>query len=218
MITVSNVGVRFGRTVALDSIDLTIDAGLTGLFGPNASGKSTLLRVIAGLQRPTTGSIDRDGRPLSIADEAWRARVGFAGHETGLYGRLTLGENLALFARLHGVDPRSSQVVLSDLKLSEFADTRVDKLSAGTKRRAAVARALLHDPDVLLLDEPYANLDDAASDVVSGAITRWFAPGRIAIVATHGAKRVRAYATSGIVLRRGQVARVPNYEGTEVTA
>jgi heme exporter protein A len=218
MIVLSDLGVRFGRTVALDSVDLTIDEGLTGLFGPNGSGKSTLLRVLAGLQRPTTGSIQIDSAPLSIADEGWRSRVGFAGHESGLYPRLNLRENLELFARLYGVGSQRVGTTLDALELNAAADTRVDALSAGTKRRAAVARALLHDPEVLLLDEPYANLDDAATELVSHAITSWHGPGKTAVVATHGAKRVRAYASKGIVLQRGRLARVPNYEEGRVTA
>jgi heme exporter protein A len=218
VIVLSKVGVRFGRTLALDGIDLTIDEGLTGLFGPNGSGKSTLLRVLAGLLRPTGGTIQVDDAPLSIANEDWRARIGFAGHESGLYPRLTLRENLELFARLYGVGEQRVGDVLDALGLAEAEGTRVEALSAGNKRRAAVARALLHDPQVLLLDEPYANLDDTATELVSRAIVGWHGPGKIGIVATHGAKRVRAYATKGIVLQRGRLARVPNYEEARARA
>jgi heme exporter protein A len=218
MITLTGIGVRFGRTLALDDLDLAIDPGITGLFGPNASGKSTLLRVLAGLQRPTSGTITLDGEPLSIADEEWRARVGYAGHGSGLYGRLTLRENLELFARLYGVTNERVATVLSSLGLEREADKRTESLSAGNKRRAATARAMLHEPDVLLLDEPYANLDDDAGELVSRAVKEWFRPGRVAVIATHGAKRVRAYASKGIVLQRGRVARAPNYQEVEVKA
>jgi heme ABC exporter ATP-binding subunit CcmA len=218
MFTLTRLGVRFGRTLALDDLDFQIDTGITGLFGPNASGKSTLLRVLAGLQRPTSGTITIDDKPLSIADETWRAHVGYAGHGSGLYARLTLSENLELFARLYGVSSERVGTMLAALDLEDQAHKRTSALSAGNKRRAAVARALLHDPDVLLLDEPYANLDDTASELVSRTVTGWFRPGRVAVVATHGAKRVRAYATKGIVLQRGRVARQPDYEEVEVKA
>ena len=127
-------------------------------------------------------------------------------------------ENLELFARLYGVTNERVATVLGALGLEREAGKRTERLSAGNKRRAATARAMLHEPDVLLLDEPYANLDDDASELVSRALKEWFRPGRVAVIATHGAKRVRAYASKGIVLQRGRVARAPNYEEVEVKA
>jgi ABC-type multidrug transport system ATPase subunit len=95
--------------------------------------------------------------------------------------------------------------MIEQLGLKDRRKTPVRSLSAGFKRRAAVARALLHEPRVLLLDEPYANLDDEASELVSAAVVAWRGPDRIAVVATHGAKKVKAYADAGIILRRGRV-------------
>lgn len=205
MITAEKLTIAYGRTLALDAIDLIITEGVTGLFGPNASGKSTLLRVLAGLLPPTHGRVLLDGREVHTSDEDFRRRVGYVGHDSGLYGRLSIRENLDLWARLYGAHGSRVDDVITQIDLSGHATVRVDELSAGFKRRAAVARALVHEPDVLLLDEPYANLDDDASELISGAVKTWRRPGRIAVIATHGAKKVRAFADARIVLQRGRV-------------
>lgn len=216
-ITVENVTVVFGRTLALDEVDIEIGAGITGVFGPNGSGKSTLLKAIAGLLKPTTGQIRIDGSNGS-RDESVRRRIGYAGHGSGLYGRLTLTENLELFASLYGAHASRAANLIDELDLSEFKSRPVADLSAGSKRRAAVARALVHDPDLLLLDEPYANVDDDASEAISGAIASWKKEGKTALVATHGAKKVKAYADGGIILRRGRLIRSGRYTETGFTA
>ena len=205
MIRLEDVEVAYGRTLALHGVTLELTPGVTGLFGPNASGKSTLLTVLAGLTRPTTGSATFRGRPIRAADESWRGIVGYAGHEPGLYAGLTVVENLELWAKLFGASRRRVGEMVEELGLEDRTNTAVGTLSAGFKRRASVARALLHEPSVLLLDEPYANLDDEASELVSAAVVRWRGPERIAVVATHGAKKVKAYADAGIILKRGQV-------------
>lgn len=215
-IAVEKMTIVFGRTLALDEIDIEIGPGITGVFGPNGSGKSTLLKAIAGLLKPTTGRIAVDGSSGSH-DESLRRRIGYAGHGSGLYGRLTLHENLELFASLYGSDPARAPQLIAGLELEEFAARPVADLSAGSKRRAAVARALVHDPDVLLLDEPYANVDDEASEAISRAIAEWKREGKTALVATHGAKKVKAYADGGIILQRGRLIRAGRYTDTGFT-
>ncbi len=206
MITLDRVDVVYGRTVALDRVQARIGPGITGLFGPNGSGKTTLLRVLAGLLRPSAGKATVLGRATYPPPPALRALIGYAGHAPGLYPELTLAENLRLFATLNGTPAERCEDVLGALGLAGCAHERVRALSAGLRRRAAVARALLHDPEVLLLDEPYANVDDDAAELISRAIVEWWRPGRCAIVATHGAKRVKPYATATMVLRRGVLA------------
>lgn len=206
MIAVRDVTVAFGRTVALDAVDLELEAGIVGLFGPNGSGKSTLLRVLAGLLRPTRGRVDFDGRALDVRNESVRRRIGYVGHNGGLYDHLSVAENVAIWADLHGIPYGHRAETIERLGLETHRASRAGDLSAGFRRRAAVARALVHDPDVLLLDEPYANLDDDAAELVSGAIRAWKRGGKTAVIATHGAKRVRAYADVGVVLRRGTLA------------
>jgi heme ABC exporter ATP-binding subunit CcmA len=207
MIAVEDLRVVFGRTIALDGIDVELAPGVVGLFGPNASGKTTLLRVLAGLQAPARGRVRINGMTPNVADEDFRRLVGFAGHRSGLYERLTVQENLELFAKLHGASSERVTRTIDTLSLAPFAWAPVGSLSAGSKRRVAVARAVLHEPQILLLDEPYANLDDDASALVSDAVKAWRAPDRIAVIATHGAKRVRAFADSGVVLQRGRLVR-----------
>ena len=211
MIELRGVSVVFGRTRALHDVSVSIAPGITGLFGANGSGKSTLLRLLTGLLRPSAGEITVNGEPLDIRNESFRSLVGFAGHEPGLYGDLTVRENLDLFAKLYGVGESRVGTVIEEMELGETAGAKVATLSAGTKRRVAVARALVHEPRLLFLDEPYANLDDEASDLVGAAIRRWSGPDRIGVVASHGAKRVKAYASAGVILQRGRVATHGTY-------
>jgi heme exporter protein A len=203
MIAARDVRVTFGRTIALNGVDFQLEGGIVGLFGPNGSGKSTLLRVLAGLLRPDRGRIDYEGVPLDVKSERTRRRIGYVGHNSGLYDRLTLGETIDVWGDLHGVRSDARAEIIERLGLGHKRDTRAGELSAGLRRRAAVARALVHDPDLLLLDEPYANLDEDASETVSSAIRAWKSNGKIAVIATHGAKRVRAYADAGLILRNG---------------
>ena len=204
-IRLERVEVAFGRTLALHDVTLDLFPGATGLFGPNASGKSTLLAVLAGLLRPTRGTATYGGTPIRAADEDWRRLVGYAGHEAGLYPGLTVAENLELWAQLFDAPTRRVEEMIERLGLGDRRHTAVRSLSAGFQRRTSVARALLHEPAVLLLDEPYANLDDDAAAAVSAAIVDWRGPDRIAVVATHGAKKVKAYADAGIILKHGRV-------------
>ena len=212
MIAVEGLTVRYGRTIALHRIDVTFEPGIVGMFGPNGSGKSTLLRTVAGLLKPVAGSVTFEGRPITAGDEAWRRNVGFAGHQPGLYEELTVRENLELFAHLNGGAPSAVDETLERIGLAERAHDRVATLSAGLQRRAGVARALVHDPKVLLLDEPYANLDDDSADRISRMIREWARGDRLALVATHGARRLKAFAGHGLVLRHGTIATFRPYE------
>jgi heme ABC exporter ATP-binding subunit CcmA len=206
--------VAYGRTLALDTLDLELRPGVTGLFGPNGAGKTTLLRVLAGLLRPTSGRVRMRDLEVDSSNEDFRRHVGYVGHDSGLYPDLTVGENLDLFCHLYGARRERVPEVLGDVGLDDRRNTRVAELSAGLKRRAAVARALVHEPDLLLLDEPYANVDDDAADMLSRAVMTWRRPDRVCVVATHGAKRVKAYADAGIIIQQGHVIsyriRVPN--------
>ena len=215
MISVRSLRVAYRRTIALDGLELEFGPGVTGLFGQNGSGKTTLLRVLAGLLRPTSGEVLLDGVAPSQAPEELRRRIGYAGHRSGLYGRLSIVENLRLFARLYDVQGSRVDDVVTLLGLGGRADVRVADLSSGWKRRTAVARAILHEPRYLFLDEPYANLDDDASALVSRAVSAWNDSERCAIVATHGAKRVKPYAVAGVILGNGKLVKEGSYAGAE---
>jgi heme ABC exporter ATP-binding subunit CcmA len=211
LIEVAGLRVVFGRTVALDSVSFEIGEGITGLFGQNGSGKSTFLRAVAGLVHPVAGTITIDGAPAGMRSEPLRRRIGYAGHDAGIYPNLTVEENLSLFARLYGVGPGRVEEMLEAVGLLERSSSPFGELSAGLARRAAVARALLHEPKVLLLDEPYANLDDDASELISAAVRAWRGPGRCAVIATHGAKRVKSFADAGVILNNGRVTVAGSY-------
>ena len=157
-------------------------------------------------------SIAFRGIPIRLADEAWRRRVGYAGHLGGLYDNLTLAENLDLCARLYDLDRAEVHTALARLGLRELARRPAGSLSVGLRRRAAVARALVHDPEVLLLDEPYANLDENSVTLVSDALRAWRRPGRVALIATHGAKELKRWADAGVVLKSGRIAVAGRYD------
>jgi heme exporter protein A len=196
---------NYGERAALEDVTLSLSAGQTlVVFGPNGAGKTTLLRVLATLLRPHAGAASVLGKRLP--DEAWevRGRVGFLGHEPLLYRELTPRENLRYHARLHGVADERVEEQLAAVSMSGRADEPVRTLSRGMVQRVAVARATLHDPELLLLDEPYANLDPAAVELVAPLI----GPGtaRTRVLSSHDPLRGLAEADVVLGLRGGRVA------------
>jgi len=198
---------RYGERVALEDVTLTVPAGTTlVVFGPNGAGKSTLLRVLATLLRPHAGVVRVLGR--SLPDDGWavRGRIGLLTHEPLLYRDLSGRENLRFHARLHGVAFERVEELLERVGLRLRADDRVHTYSRGMVQRLAVCRAVLHDPDVLLLDEPRANLDPAASDLVEPLIGA--ASGRTRVVTSHDPAGGLAEADMALGLRGGRAAFV----------
>jgi heme ABC exporter ATP-binding subunit CcmA len=162
---------RYGEREALSDISLSLAAGQTlVVFGPNGAGKTTLLRILATLLRPHAGTVEVLGKRLPSDGWAVRGRIGFLGHEPLLYRELSAEENLRYHARLHGVGEQRVAQVLAAVGMDARAREPVKTLSRGMVQRVAVARAVLHEPEVLLLDEPYANLDPAARGQVAGLI------------------------------------------------
>ena len=162
---------RYGEREALSGVGLALPPGRTlVVFGPNGAGKTTLLRVLATLLRPHSGRVRVLGSDLP--EDAWalRGRVGLLAHEPLLYRELSGAENLRYHARLHGVGEERVAELLDAVALGGRADEPVRTLSRGMVQRVAVARAVLHDPELLLLDEPYANLDPAAIELVAPLI------------------------------------------------
>jgi heme exporter protein A len=175
---------RYGVRAALEDVSLTLEAGRTlVVFGPNGAGKSTLLRVLATLLRPHAGTARVLGRALPGEDWAVRGRIGLLTHEPLLYRDLSPRENLRFHARLHGVGPERVEEVLDAVQLGLRADDPLHTFSRGMVQRTAVARAVLHDPELLLLDEPRANLDPAAAALVEPLIGA--ASGRTRVVTSH---------------------------------
>jgi heme exporter protein A len=158
---------EFGDRTALDGIDLRVDPGESlAVLGPNGSGKSTLLRILAGLLRPSGGRVSVLGCELPKETHRLRGRVGYLGHEPLLYRDLSPRENLELAAALHGLEPEAAEpridALLDAVGMRGRAGDRVAELSAGMKQRIDICRAVLHEPELLLLDEPDAHLDAEA--------------------------------------------------------
>ena len=178
----------FGPTRVLRGVDLTLAAGeAMAVLGPNGAGKSTLLRLLAGLMRPGAGSIRVLGRPLRAADPDARRPIGLVSHQSLLYDDLTLLENLLLAARLHGMAAprRSARSALEQVDLGARADETPRHLSRGMIQRAAIARALIHRPAQLLLDEPFTGLDAAAAARFGALLAVERAAGLALVVVTH---------------------------------
>ncbi|HLJ02014.1 MAG TPA: ABC transporter ATP-binding protein [Solirubrobacteraceae bacterium] len=172
-IELRGVGRHFGERTALRDVSLTLAPGATlAVLGHNGAGKSTLLRVLATLLRAHAGEIEILGEPLPRRAFAVRGRIGLLGHEPLLYRDLTGRENLDYHARLHGVPGGRVQTLLEAVHMDRRADEPVRSLSRGMVQRLAVCRAVLHDPELLLLDEPRANLDPGAAELVEPLIGR----------------------------------------------
>jgi heme exporter protein A len=196
---------RYGERVALRDVTLSLPAGATlVVFGPNGAGKSTLLRVLSTLLRPHAGTARVLGRPLP--DEGWaiRGRIGLLGHAPLLYRDLTGRENLVFHARLHDVALDRADALLDQVGLAARAGDKVHTYSRGMVQRLAVCRAVLHDPELLLLDEPRANLDPAAREIVEPLIGA--ASGRTRVVTSHDPAGGLADADLALGLRDGAAA------------
>jgi heme exporter protein A len=194
---------RYGEREALSGVTLTVAQGQTlVVFGPNGAGKTTLLRVLATLLRPHGGTVRVLGRELPRDGWAIRGRVGFLGHAPLLYRDLTARENLRFHARLHDAPAGRVEELLDRVGLAARADDPVHTLSRGMVQRAAVARAVLHDPELLLLDEPTANLDPHAAELVAPLIGR--DSGRTRVVTSHDPVGGLAEADLALGLRAGR--------------
>jgi heme exporter protein A len=196
---------RYGEREALSDVDFALSQGRTlVVFGPNGAGKTTLLRVLATLLRPHAGTVRVLGSSIPEEDWALRGRVGFLAHEPLLYRELTPRENLRFHARLHGVEEERVAELLGLVGLAPRADEPLRTLSRGMVQRAAVARAVLHEPELLLLDEPYANLDPAGIELLAPLIG--VESGRTRVVCSHDPGGGLAEADVVLGLRGGRTA------------
>ena len=204
-IEVADLARHYGEREALSGISLSVQAGETlVVFGPNGAGKTTLLRILATLLRPHGGSVKVLGEELP--DRAWaaRGRIGLLGHEPLLYRELTARENLRFHARLHDVAGERIEQLLGQLRMQDRGDEPLRTLSRGMVQRVAVARAVLHEPELLLLDEPRSNLDPAAIELVDPLIGA--ASGRTRVICSHDPGGGLAEADLVLGLREGRVA------------
>jgi len=209
LVRVSELRKVFGANVVLDGVTLDVHAGeAVALLGPNGAGKTTLLRILATLVRPTRGAAVVGGHDCVRDAEAVRAAVGVVAHGAHLYEDLTALENLKFWTALHGV-PVSTETLtaaLAAVDLDRYAAERVRRFSAGMKRRLSLARFLLRRPRVLLLDEPFASLDQQARKWLENHLQEFKALGGAVVMATHNFDRGLVVADRIAILAAGRVA------------
>lgn len=178
----------YGPLPAVRGVDFALAAGeFLALFGPNGAGKTTLLKILAGLVRPTRGEVFIAGEAVTGGDGAWRRGIGVLSHQTYLYAGLSAAENLEFYGRLYALDRLRERVgeALEGVGLWERRGDRVRGFSRGMQQRLALARTLLHDPRVVLLDEPYTGLDPHAAAMLNGVLERLRDGARTVVLVTH---------------------------------
>ncbi len=215
-LTVANVSRHYGRRRALAGVSVTLRAGeVVGLLGPNGAGKSTLLGLLATLIQPSAGEVRYGDRVARDAGQALRARLGFLSHELQLYGELTARENLEFFGGLHGLPDRAARAAaaLERAGLAARADEAVHGFSRGMRQRLALERTLLHDPRLVLLDEPFTGLDEPAGQALAGRLQALGHDRRIVLLATHDLEAVEGRLDRLLLLRAGRLSELPMGHG-----
>jgi heme exporter protein A len=203
---VSGVWKYYGDFPALRDIAFRVIPGSTvALLGRNGAGKTTLLRILAGLSKPSRGSVTING--MSVREEATRRRIGVLGHGISLYDELSAAENLSLFAKLYGIANPAKRVdeMLERTGLAHVRDGLAREFSRGMRQRLAVARVFLHDPEILILDEPFTALDDRAIAVLQALLNDMSARGRTIVMSTHQLREALELATHVAMIQRGQI-------------
>jgi heme exporter protein A len=197
----------FGFRPILRGLDLRVERGdCVALLGANGSGKTTLLRVLATLSRPSAGDVRVGGWRLPQEASKIRPFLGYLGHLPLLYADLTAVENLRFFARLYRISPDSILPTLDQVGLLKRANDRAGTFSRGMQQRLGLARALLHNPDILLLDEPYTGLDVAGAALLDAVITAQAAAGKTIVFTSHDLDRTLRLARRVLFLQRGVIA------------
>ena len=211
---------RFSRLRAVDGITFDLKAGeLLTIFGPNGAGKTTLLNILAGVMCPDEGQVLLDGNVVVGSERQWRKEFGLVTHQTMLYDRLTAVENLSFYSKLFSLEDSERRIrdALEGLKIKEVADQPVGSLSRGFQQRIALARALLHDPKILLLDEPYIGLDLYASRLLRDLISQLKDGERTVVLVTHNFGQGLELADRIAIQVSGQFIFTGSSDGVELT-
>lgn len=206
MIAVKKLVKRFGLKTVLRGVDFSVQPGeFVALLGPNGAGKTTFLRILAALSRPTLGEVSIAGYKLPDEAAQVRARLGVVSHLSLLYNDLTAEENLRFYARMYDVENSSTRIaaVLAMIGLEARRRDLVRTYSRGMQQRLAIGRAVLHDPQIMLLDEPYTGLDQDASSMLDAALKAVAAEGRTIVMTSHDLARAEELATRFDILSRG---------------
>jgi heme exporter protein A len=209
MITVKKLVKRFGLKTVLRGVDFEVQPGeFVALLGPNGAGKTTFLRILASLSRPSLGEVRVAGYRLPNEAAAVRARLGVVSHLPLLYGDLSAEENLRFYGRMYGIENLEARIteVLEMVGLDTRRRDLVRTFSRGMQQRLAIGRAVLHDPDVMLFDEPYTGLDQDASSMLDEVLQTVAAKGRTVVMTSHDLARAEDLATRFDILSRGVIA------------
>jgi ABC-2 type transport system ATP-binding protein len=198
---------RYGDVVALDDLSFTVPAGeVVGFLGPNGSGKTTTMRAVFGLVALDSGIVRWNGQPIDAAD---RRRFGYMPEERGLYPGMLIGEQLQYLARLHGLSSADARTAtmrwLERLGVADRAASKVETLSLGNQQRVQLAAALVHEPELLILDEPLSGLDPVGIDAVSAVLTEQAAQGRGVLFSSHQLDLVEDLCTSVAIIDHGRL-------------
>jgi heme exporter protein A len=216
-ITFTDVSRTFGRRRALNRVTLKASSGeIVALLGPNGAGKSTLLSLAATLMNPSSGSIQYGQDNARDSGAALRGRIGLLGHDLYLYTELSAAENLMFFARLYGLTSVDHRVdaAIEQAGLVERRDEPVGSFSRGMRQRLAIERALLHDPRLVLLDEPFTGLDDAAAAALRSRLEGLRAAGAIVLVATHDLEAIESVIDRAVMLQAGRLTMLGQSAGS----
>lgn len=208
MIETKKLVKRFGLKTILRGVDFNVQPGeFVALLGPNGAGKTTFLRILASLSRPSLGEVIVAGHKLPGQADKVRARLGVVSHLPLLYPELTAEENLRFYARMYGIDQAEVRItdVLQMVGLENRRRDLVATFSRGMQQRLAIGRALIHDPQVMLFDEPYTGLDQDASEMLDGVLRSVAAQGRTVVMTSHDLARAEDLATRFDVLSRGVI-------------
>ena len=220
VITTHGLGRRFGGRRAVSDVTLSLGAGdCLALFGPNGAGKTTLLRMLAGLLRPTEGSGEVAGVVLP-GGATLRGAIGYISHASMLYGALSARENVELTAKLFGMRNarEAAKHALERMELPDRSDTPVRLLSRGMQQRVTIARATVHSPRVVLLDEPFTGLDDSGSAALGAHLATLRASGTTMVLVTHQIPEGLALATHAAIMRDGALARMEEGEAWDASS
>jgi sodium transport system ATP-binding protein len=215
MIDVHDLSKRFpdlhqGEVVALDGISFEVRPGeVFGLLGPNGAGKTTCLRLLSTILRPTSGTASIDGKDIVEEPDEVRARIGFLSGTTGLYDRMTARETVEYFGRLYGLSEEqlseSIERIFTTLSIHEFADVLTIRLSTGMRQKVSIARTLVHDPPVLIFDEPTTGLDVLVARAVLDTVARLRDEGKCIIYSTHIMREVERLCDRLAIIHRGRI-------------
>ncbi len=210
-----------GEITAVDNLSFECRSGMIlGILGLNGAGKTTTLRILATLIKPSSGTAFINGIDILKDSERAKAQLGFLSGDTGLYRRLTPKEIVRYFGELYGISRRESDIRLAEfserLSMDEFLDTKIDKLSTGQRQKVSIARTMLHDPPALIMDEPTAGLDIAASANIIELIKRAKSQNRSVLFSTHVMHEARKLCDEILIIHRGKMVKSGTIEELKI--